>query len=440
MIERSVDRFEIVNPKQPTQSHALAEHKIFPYYAGYSRAFATKLLSSMGLRATQVVLDPWNGAGTTTSTATELGVDSYGFDLNPAMIIVAKAALLPADELASIEPLAHTILDVSRAAGREFRIEDDPLDAWLTPSAVASIRGVEGEINRSLICHTCYANLGNSGLLAAVTPIAAYFYVVLFRTVRSLLSAFIPSNPTWVRVPKKQEARLRLSQERVEAEFLRQARALVASARLGKVSSTERNADIRLADSRLLPLTPHCVDAVVTSPPYCTRIDYAVATAIELAILRIGGDQFERLRRWLIGTSTVFYRPPVPNATWGRTCLDFLDALFNHKSKASQTYYYKNHASYYAGLYSSLEQIGRVVRPGGVCVVVAQDSFYKDIHNDVPAAITEMLEGSLGFDLVRRQDFPATKSMARINSRARRYLDTRENIESVLCFRSPRDS
>ena len=34
-------------------------------------------------------------------------------------------------------------------------------------------------------------------------------------------------------------------------------------------------------------------DAVIGSPPYCTRIDYVIATSIELAILGFGKDRDE---------------------------------------------------------------------------------------------------------------------------------------------------
>ncbi|WP_410712175.1 DNA methyltransferase [Bradyrhizobium sp. BEA-2-5] len=43
----------------------------------------------------QVVLDPWNGSGTTTSVANGAGLTAVGIDINPAMAVVAKARLSP---------------------------------------------------------------------------------------------------------------------------------------------------------------------------------------------------------------------------------------------------------------------------------------------------------------------------------------------------------
>src|SRR5690606_7221892 len=60
---------------------------------------------------------------------------------------------------------------------------------------------------------------------------------------------------------------------------------------------------VDLADSRSLPIERCNVDAVITSPPYCTRIDYAVATRMELAVLGIDESRTENLRRLMIGTT-----------------------------------------------------------------------------------------------------------------------------------------
>ena len=38
-----------------------------------------------------MILDPWNGSGTTTYAASQLGYTSRGLDLNPVMNIVARA-------------------------------------------------------------------------------------------------------------------------------------------------------------------------------------------------------------------------------------------------------------------------------------------------------------------------------------------------------------
>ena len=46
-----------------------------------------------------------------------------------------------------------------------------------------------------------------------------------------------------------------------------------------------KEATLTVCNSESLEIEENSVDLVLTSPPYCTRIDYAVATSVELALL-----------------------------------------------------------------------------------------------------------------------------------------------------------
>ncbi|HEY4069187.1 MAG TPA: DNA methyltransferase, partial [Burkholderiaceae bacterium] len=72
---------DIFNPKQETDVLEDKEDRLFPYYAGYSKRFAVNFLRSLELAPSSVVFDPWNGSGTTTRAASELGLHAVGCDL-----------------------------------------------------------------------------------------------------------------------------------------------------------------------------------------------------------------------------------------------------------------------------------------------------------------------------------------------------------------------
>ena len=75
---------------------------------------------------------------------------------------------------------------------------------------------------------------------------------------------------------------------------------------------------IEVASSDALPIEGGDVDIVITSPPYCTRIDYAVSTSLELAFLGFDyNTSVRRLRDRMIGTSTVRNILPEENPRWG---------------------------------------------------------------------------------------------------------------------------
>lgn len=433
MKHKAFSHLAIANPKRNVGSSRSSDESLFPYYAGYSKEFAEQLLGTLSLQDDAVVLDPWNGGGTTTLAASQMGLTSVGFDLNPVMVIVARACLLPHHEVSSLIPLAQSL--VEQATLREDQcIDEEPLCEWILPSNANYIRQLESEINRTLISHDHYTSLSNEKALNQISALGAFFYVALFRTVRRLLKSFIPTNPTWVKRPQSCE-RKRPSLLIVQDLFIDEVRLLSQTLSKPKNFCVKENgiATVSLGNAEFLSLSDVSVDVVITSPPYCTRIDYAVATALELAVLRTSKDVFGRLRRSLMGTSTVNAEVGRVDIEWGATCARFLNAVYKHPSKASQTYYYKNHYQYFGSLQASIGELARVLKPRGSCVMVIQDSYYKDLHNDVPTIAVEMAEKA-GMRLGRRDDFSSTRSMVSMNQRAKKYLLSRTNVESVLCF------
>lgn len=409
------------------------DSRLFPYYAGYSAAFVRELLSSANLTSHSVILDPWNGAGTTTQAAHRLGFKAIGIDLNPAMVMVAKASLLSPREAPSLLSLAQSIIE------REFerscdKADMDPLAKWICAENAGWVRQIETEINRTLISHSDYLPLTTAGALRQASPLSAFFYVALFHAIRRLLESFIPSNPTWVKTPKISQARKRPQLRTIKEAFLNEVRRLAES--LAKcdpvLAHDDAAATVLLGSSEQLLLPSRTADLVLSSPPYCTRIDYAMATAIELAILRFSDQSFDTLRRTLMGTATV-PSDARKAGKWGATCTEFLQQLHAHSSKASKTYYFKNHVQYFGTLHRSVQELSRVLKVGGLCILVVQDSHYKEVHNDVPTILAEMGEQHR-LVLRRREDFPIRQSMVRMNKRAVKYLKSRQNVESVLCF------
>ncbi|MGI9067563.1 MAG: hypothetical protein ACR2HX_14325 [Pyrinomonadaceae bacterium] len=57
--------------------------------------FVEDIISYLDLADRAILLDSWLGAGTTAEVATAKGFQLRGFDLNPAMLLVARARTLP---------------------------------------------------------------------------------------------------------------------------------------------------------------------------------------------------------------------------------------------------------------------------------------------------------------------------------------------------------
>lgn len=422
---------KITNPKRNLNLKGVETW--YPYYAGFSSDFVSNILCSLNPNSDKLVLDPWNGSGTTTYVAGKMGNPSIGFDLNPVMVIAGKAINLNASEFTSILPLTHDIIKKSKRRKSAPKVFEDPLTTWFLPQSAYHFRLIEMSIQKLLVSTKTYSYLKDTVELSDISCLASFFYVALFKTIRKFVAAFYASNPTWIKIPEKSN-RLNPSDKSILGEFLDQiSEMLMASGQL--YDNPKAPPSLRIASSSAIPLESDVVDYVITSPPYCTRIDYAIATLPELTLLGYSiDDDFRDFRTSLIGTSTVRKKQPKLNSEWGFTCNKFLNQILHHNSKASSSYYYKNHLQYFESIYSSVREIERVLKPGGICSIVVQDSYYKDIHNDLPNIFIEMFNVH-GLELIDRADFISERNMARINPYNKKYRLSKKPIESVLILK-----
>ncbi|WP_131813882.1 hypothetical protein [Mycolicibacter kumamotonensis] len=264
-----------------------------------------------------------------------------------------------------------------------------------------------------------------------MSTLAAFFYTVLFRTVRVLIAPCGGTNPTWWKRVEEVD-RLNPSRHEIVRQFRASATELAAGLHR---DNYDGGVDVRVAlgDSRCLQLKDRTVDAVVGSPPYCTRIDYGVATRPELAVLGADEDDLKVLRNRMVGTPTMTGDHGTAEQ-WGPAATAFLAGVAGHASKASGGYYTNYFRQYYAGMWSSLAELRRVMRDGASAVLVVQDNYYKDLHNDTAKILSEMAI-ALGFESADRQDFPVIRSRASMNPGTRQYRRKASAVESVLIFR-----
>jgi SAM-dependent methyltransferase len=434
----SLDFFH--NPKRIPSSPTSKSSKSswYDYYAGYSPEFVQDVLKYLNLTKDAVVLDPWNGSGTTTQVAEDYGCIAIGYDINPVMVIVAKARRLDPGVFTSLYSLCKDLLKKASTYQSTLHLNDEPLETWLTQESAMFFRNIERAIQQLLVggqeYHLLYCELS----FDFISTLAAFFYTALFRTLRKSLTSFWSTNPTWIVTPQK-EQRLDLPVTKIHDLFEREVNDM--SQVLNGLSSKETRllknrgrSRLDLASSIDLPLEANSVDAVISSPPYCTRIDYAIATKPELAILGCGiKDDLRDLRERMIGSPIIAKQTPDLQDDWGESCLTFLEAVSKHPSKASSTYYLKNLLQYFDLIFRSFNEINRTLSNGKHCVLVAQSSYYKDILIDLPAIFIEMGD-SIGWKLSHREDFAVKHSMVDANHRAKKYRNSAKVAESVLMF------
>ena len=159
----------------------------YRYYPGFSRAFVRDILEEWPKG--DIILDPWNGSGTTTTVASELGHRSVGIDLNPAMVVIARAALLSADDVAELHRKAGKLKRLTSGTGTVER--DDPLLEWLDWDSVARVRSF-----LSTFVGTNRLRCSDVMDLGATT---AFWLTAVIQMVREATTGWRTSNPTWIK-------------------------------------------------------------------------------------------------------------------------------------------------------------------------------------------------------------------------------------------------
>lgn len=410
--------------ESPKRGNDFLKNFPYDYYAGYSQSFVHRLLEHIPLRKNALILDPWNGSGTTTAIASRQGYKNIGIDLNPVMNVVARCRVDDGTGKEAFELWNQVKRTVNKQRPLILNV-DDPLSDWFSNDTAMVLRQIANALQKAgAISQNCL--ISTSTAVDRVT-------LACFLTIRHLVEPLRTSNPTWLKRPKQKSQRMHLNKAEIFS-LCDQKSALVSAINAGKSIT---NSCVITASSLAIPLKKCSVDVVLTSPPYCTRIDYAISTSSELAFLGFGrAAAFRSLRENLIGTTTVPRGAPSIPKDLGPVCENFLQQLATHQSKASSTYYLKNHAAYFLSIKKSIGEISRVLKPGGIAVFVVQDSWYKDVYNDLPK-IFEELAAIDGLKLFQREDFSPHQSMAHLKGSRKKYAITKLPTEAVIAFFKP---
>lgn len=416
----------IPNPKPRGQSQKRSHW--YPYYAGYCPQFVEGVIDLLSLDASHLVLDPWNGAGTTTAVCQSRSIRAWGVDLNPVMVVVGRARLLRDDAVGSLHALLGAILADAQGGLRRTSSPHEPLTSWFDGASAARLRSVERSIRRAL-CDS--ADLGVLDRVARLSKLASFFYVLCFRVTRELLGDRVTTkNPTWLRSELAASHKVNATWSDIQEVAERELAKMEASHKLAPAQWVE--CDVQIGSSTEIEELGFTASTIIGSPPYFTRIDYAVATRVELAFLGVDAGQFDAIRGSLLGgAKNSISEAALPEFDLS---LEILDKITGHESKASGAYYRQYYARFLRGYEDSMSGVARACSPGGDVVLVVQDSMYKDIHLDLASLSIHLLEVA-GLHLEDRKDFGCATSLRHKNRSAQSYAKSWRASESVLWFR-----
>jgi hypothetical protein len=350
----------------------LGVHGWLYYYAAFSARFVRHVLSGMRASSDSLVLDPFVGCGTTSVVAKSLGVPSIGVELNPTAYYVSRAKVGWQPDLAQL----REALDCLK--GRLPRVEPTKeYSKWFHRDDPAIARTLQ--LGRAIV-----ERFGDNDL-------RDFLIAALLLSLRRVAKVTRSSNPTWILNSKRPSK----SPDPYQA-LGSQAKSMLQDLEL-EARNPQTKAEIVFGDSTNVKLEKS-FDAIITSPPYLTRIDYIVNFRMENELLANLGlpSQFDirGLRDAMIGTVTVpdkALASRAPDLDWGTTCVDVLDKIRGHSSYAASSYYYPTICNYFNNMHRWLVRAyDDFLEPDGLLFIVVQTSFFKDVEIPIGDILLEM--------------------------------------------------
>ncbi len=398
-------------------------HAWHPYYAGYSESFVDSALKYLDCDRGMTILDPWGGSGTTSLVASRLGLQSISVDINPAI------SALSASKSFEVVKHAHGLSAFCRTLNAQFsskNLNRSPHQAneWLQEIVCAASTSFPrlSLTHQSAASHLCL----NANTVPLSYPLRAFLQVAAFRLGRLSEDGEALSNPTWVKYKDENKK----STLNATIDFKSICHEMLAELKNSYQGNVGAHSFHLIGDSRKLPISTGVIDRIVTSPPYLTRIDYAVAAAPELALLKVPRS-LRDIRLDTMGSPVIRGPRVAQNPSWGEKCNKFLNEVASHESKAAKSYYWKHMLQYFEDMERSLSEIRRVLRRGGRALVVVQGSYFKEILCPLGELYEEMAEGvGLKAEIVFNDR--VASHMAHLNMRSSKYLANKVYSEDFV--------
>jgi len=245
--KRFTDYLQIIQKNRTRSVNQYLTHWIYPYKGKFHPQMIRALLNIIGLNQGDSVLDPFIGSGTTALEAQLLGINCVGIDISPLCVLQSKVKVESIDVLTDIISWKGRIRD--RIGIPLFNDENKTLDGTIESISDEKVK-----------------NFYKMAKLVAVSDNA--------RRGRNFSNAFLKN--------------LELMLSSV-TDYYQIAKKL--NLKLGKM-------DIKVGDSRELPLDSESIDGIITSPPYSIALDYVANDAHALKTL---GFNLPEIREEFIG-------------------------------------------------------------------------------------------------------------------------------------------
>lgn len=335
-------------------------------------AWAIEHYSNLG----DVVLDPFNGCGTTTTEARIRGRESIGMDISPYACLLARAKSNYYDieriSQSTDEFLQFLSKKEYKKASRKLFFENDLF--WFSEDALLEIETIRDYINHNF-----------DG------PLLDYYLSVLSTIIKP--SSYLDEGQ--IKVKRDQQKVLK----GVSSPIDLMGKALM---KYRDIMATENVCSADLPRPTIINETvlnvgqyvnPESVDLIVTSPPYINAMNYAMNNRYESFLLSLihPKDSIAYQQRF-IGTERVYAKDYMvlhqfdEDSLLGRKLNEALRTIYDNEPKRSFIVY-----KYFAEMAEALRCVSDTLKDGGKFILVAGTNTITGVPIDTFAILVELL-------------------------------------------------
>lgn len=343
----------------------------------------------------EVVLDPFCGSGTTLLECGVRGNHGIGVDISPLAVLIAKAKTSKIDLRGGIPSAvlelivnesqgssAALVKQLRKAEGTEVLGLHRTWSNWFTPDAAAEIIAIRDSI-----------------VAQAPDEVLQRFLLACLSSVVKKCS-YLDENQIKVRFVKD-KVLAEPSTAFVDAATKRLERQLRVTEELKRASASF---DLHLASSTRLPIDDSSVDRVITSPPYINAIDYTMTHKYNMFLLGLlePGDFKDHCRDYIGVTERAVRAADLvekPNSQHS-SVQNEIDAIWSLDTPVAKNRTFVVN-QYFDGMDKTFGELSRVVRKGGLIIMVLGETNRICGRAVQTARICEDLANSHGLETYR---------------------------------------
>ena len=325
------------------------------YKEGFARDLVWKLLEEMKVQKNARVLDLFCGVGTTLLACREKGISAVGFDVSPVAVFAAQ-----------VKTRKYNVKELQEARTKLIAVPFERRPVQWKLAVAKKAFSIYAREDIEFLKHCI------DKLFAGNKEIRDFFWLALIQTATKC--TFAEKHGGSIKINKKRhQPPFRKLFSHVTKTMIKDVEA-VQGAGSEKLTAVETRA--HYGDARKLGLEDKSIDAIITSPPYLNKIEYANVYAIEQELF-FGG---------------VSSRPAVKS---------FIE---EHAGEETDDVFEGAHTlplvarAYFKDMKQVLAEMYRVLKPRGKAAIVVGNGCFPEGVVESDALLAELAE-NIGFEV-----------------------------------------